>query len=419
MLSRFRRGSQKVDADSSERSKTSQNNKKTGKPSADENSSEERSKFVNVRYRQWLYDRIDGIPRPLEGRHDHLDPYPPSFLCLPFSIIKCCPYLLEENYVCTLLGRMGCCRAPWARNAVMQYSLLLNVFCLLTGVYACLAIADSNYDLLQIAPMAEIGLVPVPESFFAYALEIKVGLAAMTMNNPNTGVQEVIRFDQFCDLINVQNGLENYFQSPEDETCRNCESVRIQMVIGLLVAVSCLIPSIFSQCTRLFDTTDVNCSKCWALFLELLSLAGFVLAWYQFTYGCLKTTFYEGEVGYTRSGQVTEIDSLNEVVRVDFDWGAGYAIICLYSAFGLKVISFLCDCCLPTPIITRNTYEQKVYEVKVLGQVRITETGMGDRDESFSEGDDENGDEDVYYHEESSSSYSYESEIVPRRPLDP
>jgi hypothetical protein len=242
--------------------------------------------------------------------------------------------------------------------------------------------------------MEEIELEPDPSTFSAFAIQLYVGLSAMAIDNPSTGVQEVVRFDQFCTLVDTRSGLEAFIKSPVEENCHNCENVRPQMVIGLIVAITCLIPSMISQCTRLYETTDINCTKCWALLLELVSLAGIILTWYQFSYGCLRGTFIDGQEGYTRDGQVAEPDSISEALRVDFDWRSGYAMICLYATFGLKLVSSLCDCCLPTPIITRNTYEQKVYESKTQnGGVHDPELGdHQDRDNSFSEDDDDNDD---------------------------
>jgi hypothetical protein len=372
------------------------------------------NKIRTVRYRQWLTDRVNGVPRPSEGKHDRPDPYPPSVLCLPTSIVLWCPYILEENCLCTLLGRLGCFRrAPWARNACMKYSLFLNILCLLTGLYVCLSISDSRFDILQISFMMESTLLSKPTEGFQENAYSTLGLSAMTLSNPNTGSEQVIPYTDFCDMVEANTtGLEEFLKSPPEETCQNCETVLPYMVIGLIVAVVCVIPSMLSQCTRLYEVSDTNFSKCWSILMELLSLAGFVLCWYQFYYGCFQSTFFEGEHGYTLEGQPTEPDSLSEAVRIDYVWRMGYAMICLYACFGLKLVCLICDCLLPTPIITRNTYEQKVYESKCLesdnppggsgGSPNAAELGEKDRDDSFSE--DQDGDDN-----DNGSNLSYES----------
>ena len=50
------------------------------------------------------------------------------------------------------------------------------------------------------------------------------------------------------------------------------------------------------------------------------------------------------------------------VVAVNFDWRMGTGQICFLSAFGLKCIDLLCNCCVATPIITRDRDEQWKYE---------------------------------------------------------
>lgn len=324
-----------------------------------------RKKFVNIRYRQWLYDRIDGIPRPRAGKHDIMDPYPPSVICLPPKLIQCCPWLLEENFLCTLVGRCGFCSSDenWARRAVMRYALFLNGVGLCLGVFTCLSIADSNYELLQYSALATAQLTSIPSNVAASPIVLNVGLSAFTVHNPNSGLKEIVRFDQFCDMVG--NGLEQYIQDPPDQTCGHCEDVRLQTVIGLLVAVGCYLPSMVVNCSRMYRTTDLNFQKVWGTFLSCLSLAGFVLMYVQFTYNCIRDVFMEGEIAYAPNGEVTEVDSLAEYVRFDFSWTVGYGMLTLYAAFGLKLVDFICNCCIPTPAITRNTYDQKVYETKV------------------------------------------------------
>lgn len=395
MFSLFRRGkARSSDADDSKNGKKNLKkgkSKNNGSQQDGDAEEDERKKFVNVRYRQWLLDAIHGIPRPRFARYDPPDLYPASFLCLPPAMIQCCPWLLEESCVCTLVGRIGCCSSDemWARNAVMRYALFLNQVAILLGVFVCLSISDSNYELLRHASLARAELTPTPDNFFSQPITLDVGLKAVAIDNPNTGVRGVVRFDHFCGILG--NGLEKYLQDPTEQICQKCADVQIQTVVGLIVAVVSIVPSMAVNCSRMHKTVDVNCTKVYALFLQCLSLAGFILAYYQFTYSCLRDVFYQGEVGYARNGEVTEFDSITEVVRVDFDWSAGYGMICMYAAFGLRVVDFICNCCIPTPVITRNTYDQKIYEVKVQEIVQAEadpEAGL-EKDGSFSEADSE------------------------------
>ena len=354
----------------------------------DDGGKEEGKKFVNVRYRQWLLDTIHGVPRVPGDTYQVPDRYPPSYLCLPPAVIECCPWCLEENLCCTLVGSLGLCGSDeaWARSAVMRYALFLNSICMLLGIYACFSFTDSHYELLTYASMAKAELTPTPKNFFTHTITLHLGLKAMTIDNPNTGVREIVRFDQFCDLLG--DGLERYIQEPFNQTCHKCKDVQMQAVIGLIVAVVFVIPSMAVNCCRMYRTSDVNCVKCYMVWIQFISLVGFVLAYYQFSYGCIGAVFHVGYIAYARNGTVTTPDSISEVVKVYFDWTVGNGMVCLYAAFGFKVVDFLCNCCIPTPNITRNTYDQKVYEVKVQELLQGIDAEVGlEKDDSFSEGE--------------------------------
>lgn len=267
----------------------------------------------------------------------------------------------------------------------MRYAMFLNYIGLCLAVFTCLSITDSKYDLLLYASLAKTELIPDPDDFYPYPIILNVGLSAVAVDNPNTNVREVVRFDQFCGILG--NGIEKYIQEPVEETCQKCEDVRVQTVIALIVATVCFVPAMIVNCSRMYLTTDINCFKIWAAFVSGLSLAGFVLTYYQFTTKCLNDVFYDGDVSYARNGEVAEVDSISEVVRVNFDWSVGYGMVCMFAAFGLKVIDFVCNCCIPTPSITRNTYDQKIYETKVQDLIDGNvdqEAGIG-KDDSFSE----------------------------------
>jgi hypothetical protein len=90
----------------------------------------------------------------------------------------------------------------------------------------------------------------------------------------------------------------------------------------------------------------------------VVSLAGYGLAFYYYNYVCL-ASFHQGQVLYDSNRNVV---SEGGVVVVDFDWKMGTGQICLLAGFGLKCINFLCNCCVATPIITRDRVEQWKYE---------------------------------------------------------
>jgi hypothetical protein len=99
------------------------------------------------------------------------------------------------------------------------------------------------------------------------------------------------------------------------------------------------------------------------------------LTYYQFT-RCLDS-FFDGMVSYDSNGSVVEADSPQEAVAVNFEWQLGRGMICLFAAIALKLIQFLCNCCIPTPSITRSVEDQEEYE-KLLSE-------ESDDDESLDE----------------------------------
>jgi hypothetical protein len=271
--------------------------------------------------------------------------------------------------MCTLLGRIGCCapdKNSWARSAVLKYALVVNMCGFLLLVYASLAITE-NYSLLQLASYSTATLTAEPmgnngnngEDDFVVSLEpitMNVGLRAVALGNPNSNTAEqVVRFDEFCTLGDA--GWNKYMDADD---CDQCHNVSMQLVIAIVVAVVAYIPTLCTDVLRMYGNFDVNCQKVWATFLSLFTLAGCVLTYYQYTYTCLDT-FFDGPISFGRNGEVVDEEEVGAVV-VTFDWTVGNGMICLYVGFGLKVINVICNCCIPTPTITRNRQEQEEYE---------------------------------------------------------
>lgn len=291
------------EADSDDESESSQDVYK------DEEEQKDEKKPV-VHYRQWLYDRVDGIRRPSEGQYDKPDPYPPHFLCLPPTILRYCPFLLEENSYCVALGKKGCCAADeaWARNAVMKYSLFLNFIGMLLMVCVSLSMCTSDFTLLQYASLSKAEVTPKPENLFEFPITIYLGMRAAAFENPNTGVQQIIPYDEFCSLVEpppvdddtntpsnsgvdtIENnidfraiGLFQYLEPPAYENCGECEDAMPIMVIGLLTALVFVIPSMGINFARMYLATDVNCQKGWGMIVSILSVVGCGLAFISTT----------------------------------------------------------------------------------------------------------------------------------------
>jgi hypothetical protein len=316
--------------------------------------------------RQWLYDRVNGVT--LEGEER-----PPSFLCFPPQALKCCPSLLEQNNICTCLGKIGCCAAndEWARGAILNIGAFMNVlgFALLT--FSAFSLTE-NFSLLEnVVAYASAVLNPESDSDVE-PISIHLGTRAAAFNNPNTFGQTVVPFDRFCEMVGDGGGLDKYMEA---DACDTCHEASLVMLVAILVSVVAFVPTFGIDILRVYSNFDVNCQKVSSTLLSILTLVGCGLTYYQFT-RCLDS-FFDGMVSYDSNGSVVEADSPQEAVAVNFEWQLGRGMICLFAAIALKLIQFLCNCCIPTPSITRSVEDQEEYE-KLLSE-------ESDDDESLDE----------------------------------
>jgi hypothetical protein len=275
-----------------------------------------------------------------------------SILLRPHS----CPYLLEENCICASIGRIGWF-APdneWARHACLKYGMIMNIAGLLLTCFAALSLSEFP-PILRLASWgrADLTVTTGPE---LDTISVDLGLRAVLVNNPNTFGEQVVRFDQFCDLVG--EGIEKYMD-PAD--CDQCNQVSMQLFIAIVVAVVAFLPTITADVLRMYGNYDVNCQKVWAALFSMATLAGCVLSYYQFTYAC-QASFYDGEVLFAKNGMLADPENPSAVI-FDFGWKIGIGMICLFCGFGCKFLDFLCSCCfIPTPSITRSREDQEQYE---------------------------------------------------------
>lgn len=370
--------------------------------------------------RRWIYDRVNGTSQIRRGSGSTTPrrQKPPCFLCFPPPVLKLCPWVLEENCLCRLLGWFGCCggstaaagstagREPDAggpvndgggpiRSATLKLSLTLNLLGLLVTVFAALALAEQTYDLLAVAAFGTADLQPTPgvenggggaaavPTFPTVSLHL--GLQALAVSNPSSAdaggpSEKVVPFDDFC----TTPGMEQLMPM---EDCAVCADARLYLLIGMLVALVAYLPTFATDCLRLYANYDVNCQKASSGVWGLVSLAGYGLVYYYYYYVCA-ASFYSGQVGYAADGAVVGDGSLPVAVLVDFAWTVGTGQICLFVGFGLKVLNFVCNCCVATPTITRDRQEQWQYERLA---AKADETVDGVRragDDEGSDGDD-------------------------------
>ena len=97
-----------------------------------------------------------------------------------------------------------------------------------------------DFTLLTKSSFGRVSITEVNNKF-TETIEVDIGLRAVALNNPVTGVGEVVvRFDQFCDL--ADNGLERYMD-PAD--CASCNDISANMVISVIIAAVSFLPTFF------------------------------------------------------------------------------------------------------------------------------------------------------------------------------
>jgi hypothetical protein len=277
---------------------------------------------------------------------------------------------LEENCVCSGLGRIGLA-APqdqWSRVAFLKYATIMNLIGFFLTCYAALAFTE-DFSLLRLVSYSTAELTTdttttTNTTISFETVQLYLGLRAVALDNPNHiqfggNEQVVVSFDQFCDLTDL--GLEKYMD-PAD--CDQCNDVSMQLFIAIVVALVAYIPTLFIDTLRMYENYDVNCQKVLATLISACTLAGCILTYIQYTEVCLES-FYEGAVSYARDGKVVDsAGSFEETVAIviNFDWRYGNGMICLFAGFGCKVIDLLCNCFIPTPMITRDRNLQEEYE---------------------------------------------------------
>eukprot|EP00980_Cylindrotheca_fusiformis_P027838 scaffold22560_cov135-Cylindrotheca_fusiformis.AAC.49 len=302
--------------------------------------------------RQWLYDRVNGVT--LEGEER-----PPHFLCFPPQALKCCPSLLEQNCCCICLGKVGCC-APnddWARGIILKVGSVMNILGFLLLTFSAMALTERFQWLENAISFANAEVIPENEDDME-SLSVHLGIRAAAFTNPNTFGEAVIPFDRFCAMTAAGGGgLDKYMDA---DACDTCHRASLVMLSAILVSLAAFVPTFCTDILRVYSNFDVNCQKVSSTLLSLVTLAGCGLAYFQFSH-CLNS-FFDGPVSYDSAGSIVKVDSPQAEHTVIFEWQLGLCTFCLFGAAFLKLIQFLCNCCIPTPSITRDLADQEEYE---------------------------------------------------------
>ncbi|CAJ1955962.1 unnamed protein product [Cylindrotheca closterium] len=330
---------------------------------------------------QWLYDRVNGITVTTLDNDDDEDDMivntkPPCFLCLPPLTLKVCPWLLEQNGCCICLGSMGCCASNdnWARGTILKLGATCNVIAFLGMVLATLSLMNNEATAFATATLQDQGTSgtlsnkTAAGSFVLEEIHIYLGLRAATFSNPNTFGTTIVPYDRFCD---ENLGLTAYLSRDD---CAVCKYTTLQRMIAILVALVAFVPTFGMDITRAYSNFDVNCQKVASSVLSLITLVGCIVAYLQFNQ-CLDS-FFDGPVYYDKddgggyaaalfdpqSNPNAQFLNTEGLRQVDFDWQVGYGLLGLFLAMTFKSIHIICNCCIPTPEITRVRRDQEEYE---------------------------------------------------------
>jgi hypothetical protein len=254
------------------------------------------------------------------------------------------------------------------RTVTFSVGIFLNICGLILTIYAALALSTSNAKLVRITNFAFADLQPTvidptliqvltaqQQSTVYPTVTLELGLQALSVFDAKTNQLDLIEYNEFCDTP----GMEQF--QPR-ENCNDCDDTTLYVTIGMLVAIVAYVPTLVSDCSRLYSHYDVNCQKFSSGMWSLVSLAGYGLVYYYFDYFCL-SSFRQTSVLYNADGTVVEDgDAGGGIVEVNYGWKVGAGQICFRAGFVLKAVDLLCNCVVATPTITRDRNEQLEYE---------------------------------------------------------
>jgi hypothetical protein len=302
--------------------------------------------------RQWITDRVHGKCKYDRRPEDR----PPCNLCWPSPIVKYFPALLEENILCGAIGRIGCMKTDQykANYSILRLALSLSFWGFICTIYASIALTE-NPNVLEVTSFSR-GKVTSDSGVLPNSIKLFIGLRGVLIDNPNTSFgRQFVAFEDFCNYDDIGSFVK-------EEKCSNCEDSKLQLFLFLLFAiVAYVLAMIGSENLRMYPFYEISCTRTFGFLYSMVSLACSVLLWYFYWSDCLGS-FHDGEVFFSSGGVQVDPDSSKASISVDFSWKVGFGLILLWAGAGLKVISFVLSCLVPTPSITRDKEEQERYE---------------------------------------------------------
>jgi hypothetical protein len=238
------------------------------------------------------------------------------------------------------------------RYWILHLGLLANFVGFVLTLYACFAISE-DFGILQKAAFSSGVLTEVDNAIDVITLDI--GLRSVAFHNPSTVGDIVLSFDQFCDL---GSELERYL---DISNCDDCEQASKSMVTTVIISTITFLPSLSTDILRMYSNYDVNCQKVFATVVACITLFSSLFTFMTYNRACF-AIFYEGLVTYNATGSVVDPDSSEVAFTLDFDWGIGKGLACLYAGTVLKIVDIVCNVIVATPTITRDAKEQAEYE---------------------------------------------------------
>jgi len=300
--------------------------------------------------RRWLMDRIRGTSKYNDRER------PPGPCCWVPPPVGWCPGLWEENVLCKAFGSIGPYKSEKSRFYCLHLGILANLiaFCLLT--YSCLSL---SYDF-TILTRTSFGSLTMTERENKIPGEtfLRIGLRAVALDNPFTGVDRtVVGFDKFCDLSQV--GLQRYM---DPMNCAKCEENSVRFCLSAILAAISILPTFFTDILRMFSGYDVNCQKTFAVFFSICTILLCLHTMFSWKFYC-GDNFYKNDIYLNRDGNRVQFDDPDREYTIDYNYTWGWGMMTMIVACFFKCLQVMTHICIPTPNVTRDVKEQRLYEV--------------------------------------------------------
>ena len=333
-----------------------------------------------TKHRQWLYDRCNGQSRYTLGFNDTIPTRwfglvvhgrPPCPICYVPVFVKWFPDLIEQNSILECFGRIGCIdpESPSKRRVIFTIALVSNLIGMILTFFACFSIS-TNYTLLRGAYFTRGTARIFTEGVSSGEILFSNGLRAVAMSNDPILGDAVLTFDEFCGRPLEYAGWDRFL--PFDR-CDSCRKASTRLISSCIMSLVFYLPSITTDFLRMYPNYDVNCQKFFGAMIGFISTMTSLYTWFGYQHECAEG-FNKGDLQVPVAADFTVAQTEDETVMIfEFDWRAGYGLLCIVAATFLKVFDFGLNFAVPTPSITRNHREQEAYERLAMSDAESSE----------------------------------------------